>query len=149
MSLYQTARRERRKANMYSESGFCKYCGTELNPDNWLPSSYINGEYICRECNKKRCSRYYHANSTHLNDKVRVVKFGITLDDLEEMDRQQGGRCKICGGVDDFQRLSIDHDHSTGKVRGLLCTKCNSGLGQFRDDPELLEAAAQYLRDQV
>ena len=55
------------------------------------------------------------------------------------------GECVICGFVGD---IVIDHDHKTGLVRGPLCQHCNFGLGHFRDDPELLELAAMYLRGQ-
>ena len=51
-------------------------------------------------------------------------------------------QCVICGVED---ALVVDHDHITGKVRGMLCNHCNRGLGHFRDDPMLLEFAAQYL----
>lgn len=58
----------------------------------------------------------------------------------------QGGACAICGGPPPLGRnLYIDHDHLTGKVRGLLCHSCNSGLGMFKDHPDLLKVAAAYL----
>ena len=50
--------------------------------------------------------------------------------------------CVICGAA---ETLVVDHDHATGKIRGMLCNHCNRGLGHFRDDPTLLEFAAQYL----
>ncbi len=50
--------------------------------------------------------------------------------------------CVICGAE---EQLVVDHDHATGKIRGMLCNHCNRGLGHFRDDPQLLEFAAQYL----
>ena len=53
--------------------------------------------------------------------------------------------CVICGSVNN---IVVDHDHVTGKVRGPLCQHCNFGLGHFKDDPELLELAALYLRGQ-
>lgn len=52
--------------------------------------------------------------------------------------------CMICDSV---ERLCIDHDHNSGNVRGILCTKCNAGLGQFRDNPHLLTKASEYLKD--
>jgi hypothetical protein len=59
----------------------------------------------------------------------------------------QGGRCAICVGEWTGHHIAphIDHDHATGKVRGLLCVNCNNGLGRFGDDPRRLRAAAQYL----
>lgn len=59
----------------------------------------------------------------------------------------QGGACAICGypASELRRRLSIDHDHRTGQVRGLLCTTCNLGLGAFRDDPAVLAKAIEYL----
>lgn len=59
---------------------------------------------------------------------------------------EQGGKCAVCGCAPDPERaLAIDHDHATGEVRGLLCTRCNLGLGYFGDDPARLLAARDYL----
>ena len=59
----------------------------------------------------------------------------------------QGGRCAICGKhQSELNRvLSVDHDHKTGNVRQLLCTKCNAAIGYLNDDPRLCEQAKQYL----
>jgi hypothetical protein len=58
------------------------------------------------------------------------------------MRADQFSKCDVCGGR---KRLVIDHDHKTGRVRSLLCVTCNLGLGAFKDNPELLRAAALYL----
>ena len=72
--------------------------------------------------------------------------YGVTPDKYEEMYRAQGGKCAICASTcDRHKHLSVDHCHTTGKVRGLLCQKCNVALGQLQDDPQLLRAAADYL----
>ena len=57
----------------------------------------------------------------------------------------QDGKCAICGKRDELRRLALDHCHKTGKLRGLLCMQCNTGLGQFRDDTNLLQKAITYL----
>jgi hypothetical protein len=63
----------------------------------------------------------------------------------------QDGRCVLCGavpspdGVKAAARLHIDHDHTSGKVRSLLCNGCNRGLGYLQDDPDLLRRAADYI----
>lgn len=92
----------------------------------------------------------------HLRLHWRMRHFGMTLDDYMQMYKSQKGRCFICrtkalaaghpgvrsGSVD---YLCIDHCHSSGKVRGLLCWDCNMGLGKFKDNPSALRKAADYL----
>ena len=75
-------------------------------------------------------------------------KYGISIDEYNKMFEEQNGCCAICGEhqTETNKRLVIDHNHITGDVRKLLCSKCNVGLGMFKDNPELLEKAAQYIR---
>lgn len=70
-------------------------------------------------------------------------QYGLTESELEAMRARQGGRCAICGQEQKF--LNIDHDHVSGKVRGLLCKPCNLGLGHFKDRLDVVIAAASYL----
>jgi hypothetical protein len=75
--------------------------------------------------------------------------YGITTDEYNNMALLQNGRCLICGQEpSDGKALRVDHNHSTGKIRGLLCFNCNIGLGMFNDNPDLLAVAAEYLRRQ-
>jgi hypothetical protein len=71
-------------------------------------------------------------------------KYGIDRARVEQMLDEQGGLCLICQR-DLAGKGHVDHDHETGEVRGILCFPCNGGLGQFRDDKELLLRAVQYL----
>lgn len=76
-------------------------------------------------------------------------KFGISNVDFDQILLSQGGRCAICstdkpGGKGN--RFHVDHDHDTGKVRALLCSNCNRGLGHFQENIALLEVAIMYLR---
>lgn len=59
----------------------------------------------------------------------------------------QGGGCAICGAFPTERSLAVDHDHDTGRIRGLLCMRCNTGIGHFEDSIPLLEAAIDYLED--
>jgi hypothetical protein len=61
------------------------------------------------------------------------------------MVEEQGGVCILCGGASPDRALAVDHDHASGSIRGLLCSTCNTGLGAFGDDPELLRRAIAYL----
>ena len=71
--------------------------------------------------------------------------YGISLEVWNSLMESQGGKCAICGGVPVQSRLCVDHDHKTGRIRGLLCRKCNAALGLFSDSRELLKKADEYL----
>ena len=75
------------------------------------------------------------------------VKFGLTIQDYDDMYIEQGGCCAICGvhQSETQKRLCIDHNHETGNVRGLLCDRCNTSIGKFNDDINLLRNAIKYL----
>jgi hypothetical protein len=72
-------------------------------------------------------------------------KYGLTVADYEALLVAQSGRCAICRKKPEKVRLAVDHDHVTGKVRGLLCTCCNTALGKFNDDVNLFQTAIDYL----
>jgi hypothetical protein len=79
--------------------------------------------------------------------KYRLKKFGMTLSDYDALVKSQNGSCKICGGKSrNSDLLSLDHDHKTGKPRALLCDLCNTGLGAFKDNHNLLNKAIKYLK---
>jgi hypothetical protein len=84
-----------------------------------------------------------------LRDHLRHVrkKYGLSKKAYMELFERQSGRCAICGREDweTVKTLGVDHDHKTGRVRGLLCFDCNTGLGKFKDDPALLRKAIRYL----
>ena len=74
-------------------------------------------------------------------------QFGITIDDYETLLEKQKGLCAICGKSNNGARkyFTIDHDHETKKVRGLLCNQCNTGIGMLGDSAEIVIKAAAYL----
>lgn len=85
------------------------------------------------------------------NNPGRALPVGLTLT-LEEYNKildEQQGVCAICQREDPNQRLSIDHCHTTVQIRGLLCSKCNCGLGFFEDNIKVLERAISYLRGET
>jgi hypothetical protein len=111
----------------------CKTAGHLRTPD----TTYVSpqGRRTCRPCRE----------AGKIRDRAKL--YGITVDQLLAMEAESGGVCAICGRPPGpGSRLNVDHDHSTGQVRKLLCRPCNQGLGFFRDDPTLLDAAASYLR---
>jgi hypothetical protein len=77
--------------------------------------------------------------------------YDLSLEQRDVMERAQGGVCAICGqppkgGKTSNARLNVDHDHATKKVRALLCSDCNHGIGKLKDDPSLMYKAADYIR---
>lgn len=93
-------------------------------------------EKVAEYQRKNRDRQVAHSRRSHLK-----IAYGITPEQFEQMAADQEHRCAIC----DEAELHVDHDHETGEVRGLLCGKCNKGLGMFNDRPELLRGAAHYL----
>ena len=92
---------------------------------------------VCKTCDKERIRMRYLQS-----------KFGISYDDYCEMERNQNVVCAICGQFETHrrgQRLCVDHDHETGKTRGLLCHHCNTGIGLLGDNISTLQNAIDYL----
>lgn len=88
----------------------------------------------------------------HTNGRSRhwwlMRTYGISHDDYERMLEKQGGKCALCGGTQRFRHqrnMHVDHDHTGGEIRGILCGRCNSALGIIREDTDWLRQAAEYL----
>lgn len=97
------------------------------------------GQSYCPECKAQQGNRWQPAYAA----RRRAARYGLTVDELNEL--LALGACEVCG-ADDIQ-LCIDHDHETGKVRGLLCDLCNKALGQARDDADILRGLADYIEE--
>ena len=121
-----------------------------------------DGRRQCRLCKIKRCAdwRKNHKDrhnelrkkwasrnpDSQTNMRLKAV-YGITLDEYSRRADAQNHLCMICGEPESSgMRLSVDHDHITNEIRELLCRKCNTGLGQFRDRLDLLLKAVEYLK---
>jgi hypothetical protein len=114
----------------------------------------VDGEDERTYTNRK--ARVYRAlRKEGYKDNEMKSKYGISLAKYNEMLELQDGVCKICKKEETAKSrnssksrgLAIDHCHETGQVRGLLCTKCNTALGGFKDDPNLLKKAIEYLNE--
>ena len=106
----------------------------------------------CKPCKVRVHRVQRRANPEHYLQIERKSKFkkqyGITIEQYDGMLDAQGGGCAVCSAKTPSNRtkyFAVDHCHTTGKVRGLLCTKCNRGLGLFNDKPDLLKSAVNYL----
>lgn len=137
----------------------CLHCGKVFTPrkrhsdaDPWQ-----RGKFCSQKCKERARQADGRSGATVRRYQFRT-KYGITVEEYWALAEAQGHRCAICGctketamrgrvsqHTDEFW-LHVDHDHESGKVRGLLCMECNTGLGKFRDDVSVLSAAISYLR---
>jgi len=103
-----------------------------------LPGSPEKNAYMkaWRQANQEKCRATYLTR-----------KYDITLAEYEEMHEAQEGVCAICFEPETGKMLAVDHCHTTGAIRGLLCSHCNTALGKFRDDPARLQSAINYLQE--
>ena len=122
------------------ETFTCRRCRVSKSLDEFYWDSARAGVYpYCKVCQRSESlARHYRkaaADPTYLRRKSLKQRYGMTLEAYEEMVEKQEGRCLICGELP--PALFIDHDHATGKVRGLLCPRCNGALGVIETHPNL------------
>lgn len=130
----------------------CTTCGVEKELDAF--HNYKKGPqgkaYRCKECDTAARKAYQDKQCPELKREMAKrrslrSKYGLELEEYEAMVEASGGLCEICKEVP-YGYLCVDHCHTTGKVRGLLCGKCNQALGLFQDSTWNLEAAISYLQ---
>lgn len=107
-----------------------------------------NGQYPIEMGTCKLCVRKYQAmrrlTNPQYSHSINLKKYGLTVEEYRTMHNAQMGKCRMCG-KHSITRLSVDHDHKTGRVRALLCNSCNALLGMAQEDLKILNAAIQYL----
>lgn len=86
-------------------------------------------------------------NARRLKDTRLRATFGISIEQYETMRLEQGGVCKICSRVPGKKGLAVDHCHATGRIRGLLCSSCNTSLGLMRENRTAIESMVRYLQN--
>lgn len=102
----------------------------------------------CKRCVNARVAAWQKgAGRERWRGRQLERNYGVDLATYKALVAEQGGVCAICGKAPSGKRpaLAVDHDHTTGEVRGLLCRSCNVALGHFRDDERRLKAAVRYL----
>jgi hypothetical protein len=124
----------------------CSRCGTPKPATEFYETRAGGQSSYCKPCTRAYIKQWKQANPRKVwvssKRKDLKSKYGITLDEWAAMVLESGGRCAICK---DEQPLVVDHDHATGKIRGMLCQTCNLVLGQFGDDQPRILAALTYL----
>lgn len=131
----------------------CSKCEIEKDFEEFHlnPQTSDGRDHRCKVCKsvyfRSRYSKNAKSYSLAQFERSLIQKFGITYTEYQAILKDQGEVCLICGRSpsEATRRFAVDHCHKTGKIRGILCSDCNIGLGHFHDDPKVLEAAKAYL----
>lgn len=147
-----------------NQTKVCPMCNRDLPLEAYSKGTGMYGRRsVCKECDKllhntpevrerrrlRRIERIPPLEVRRQRHRVQVIKsYGITEEEFNSMLEKQDGKCAICGTTDwGKPSPSIDHNHRTGKVRALLCNRCNRVLGLAEDSPELLSKMSNYLKE--
>jgi len=132
--------------------GECKPCFQAERRRKYDSADAVARVKRWRDNNRERYDSY-RAEYRNRPERKRAMRdlyyrrtFGITADDVDALLEKQDGKCAICGGEPARENgWHVDHDHNTGRIRGVLCQRCNHAIGLLDEDPERLRAAADYL----
>lgn len=110
------------------------------------PDRFVHGNGLCRPCYWKKWNKENPDKRT-LYKRRSLLKqtYNMTLAEYEDLLKEQNYGCAICGNNNGNRVMFVDHDHESGDVRGLLCTRCNCALGLFDDNPKTMERAIKYI----
>ena len=125
----------------------CTKCGVE-KPLSDFNTRSDNGKFLgsCKSCVKEYSKNQHLKNINKRKNQKLEKAYGISLDKKLSMLKKQNNKCEICGNEFKTNKSAhVDHCHKTGNVRGLLCTKCNPGIGFFEDSIDKLKSALLYL----
>lgn len=152
----------------------CPRCGARLpfTSDHFPRNKNLSGglRKTCRNCMRradregesrrqlewrKRNPGKFANTARRANARMKLKRYGMSYEQYEEMQREQDGRCAICGERETtrnkldgtIRALHLDHCHATGKARALLCQRCNLAVGHVRDSPEICRKMAAYLEE--
>lgn len=136
----------------------CNCCGIWKKGDieffEHRKDSKLGYRAVCKECNSKKKKEYNESHRGQYTKKNNSLlrSYGISLDEYNDLLDKQDGKCRICktsnpNGLKNQKFFAVDHNHTTGEVRGLLCNNCNAAIGLFEENEETLYSAIEYLKE--
>ena len=141
-------------AHLLLETRICRVCKKQKNllGDYYLsrkdPTKKSSYSYECKECTVKRTVEYNREHSTSVKSQYLKRNYGLTFEEFEAMLSNQDNCCAICKSTKPLgrhKRFNVDHHNKTGRVRGLLCSNCNTALGLVDDNIHTLKSMIEYL----
>jgi len=148
----QTLARQLQRLEEFNKTDeqFCRFCNSmkkkiefHKGKDTW------NGlKYKCKQCSKTQHTQWRDKFPRKHKDALLRRFRGTTIDEFEKLFESQGKKCGICESYDPSSKMGwlLDHCHKSTKNRGILCLYCNSGIGYFRDNIEIMQKAIEYIR---
>ena len=118
----------------------------DFHINNAVKSGYHSRCKLCRCTDQKIYKSTRREYYTYREWLKNLKRHGITENEWHILYNKQQGKCAICLEISN-KKLHVDHCHSTGRIRGLLCGACNMGIGQLKDNPNILRQAIKYLED--
>jgi len=138
---------KRSQGKAISKPAKCTCCGEADISKFYVDKNGKRTNSKCKECHKKACNIRWHSRTPIDRWASRAKMYGVEKEFLVGLYEKQDGKCAICGEISKSERgLHVDHCHTTGMVRGLLCHGCNTGIGALKEDAEILSKAIDYLR---
>lgn len=139
------------------DTKMCIHCKTVMAIDEFHINidSKDRHDSVCRQCAKKKMGKWYIKNKGYTRNYGLRRRYGITSDEYNEILNLQNGVCKICKNkervvdkrTNTIKALAVDHNHTTGRIRGLICQKCNTTISRVNESVELLRTMAKYLEE--
>ena len=133
---------------MKSDFIYCTICTKVLEKESFPPSRWLLKRSQCTKCSSNNSKKNPERPDRQRRNKLKY-RYNTTPEELETLAVKQKYRCAVCGDkkskISTKSGLVVDHDHKTGKIRGLLCDSCNILLGKAKDDTHILYLAAGYL----
>lgn len=150
---YKTRLLKRRDAKLPEGFKYCRGCGLPLSLDSFAPNRGVRPtkdgrQSRCRKCQSELAMKWNREHPDRFKRNARASrlrrKYGLSVETYDALLLKQEGKCPIC--LRDLDgRLHVDHDHQTGRVRGIVHGHCNTRLGAFGDSVEQLQRAINYL----
>jgi len=133
---------------MIDDAKLCTKCNKLIWDDDFPKDSRLKSGYqsICKVCHSSQQKQWrkIHPPNYRMSDLKR--NFGMAIEEYDMLMKKQSNVCAICQDVcGSGKRLAVDHNHQTGRIRGLLCNQCNHMLGLARDNSDRLLRASNYL----
>lgn len=127
---------------------WCYKCDTELPATKEYfchdKSRWDKLNHCCKKCANERRKKYLESRPNRKKGYSLKYDFGMTYEQYEQLLIKQDGKCAVCKAEPTTRKLAVDHCHTSKKIRGLLCHRCNTALGLLKEDLDIMKSLMEY-----